>query len=257
MRLTPLLLTLLFGLTQNAHSVGLSGKCVKRQIRIAVIDTGFGYSGIKKDTKLCGIGHTDFSKDHNFIYMRPLSNLIPKDTVGHGTNIVGIIENYAKKSNVDYCIVILKFYSKDQTDKQNLKASIAAIQFATELKADFINYSGGGPSENAEEGRAVRKFLDQGGKFIAAAGNDGEEIGTGDTDFYPAMYDKRIVVVGNLDKYGVRSKTSNYGRFVNRWEMGEDVTGYGIKLSGTSQATAVATGKILAASENKCTLKKK
>lgn len=229
-------------------------KC--KQLQIAVIDTGFGYGDIKKDNKLCDGLHMDFSTDHTFSYMG-LSNFIPNDNIGHGTNIVGIIENYTKKTNVNYCIIILKFYSKNQTNEQNLKASIAAIKYATELKVDLINYSGGGPSGDPEEEEAVKKFLDQGGKFVSAAGNDAKNIGSGDANYYPAMYDKRIVVVGNTDKFGVRSKSSNYGNFVNRWEIGENVTGYGITLSGTSQATAVASGKILAKNKNKYDLVKK
>jgi subtilisin family serine protease len=247
-----LILILLILITSQAYA-----ECIKPQVKVAVIDTGFGYGDIKKDTKLCEGVHTDFTKDHMFKYMG-INNWIPLDIIGHGTNVVGLIEEYAKKSNVNYCIVILKFYSKNQSSTQNLKSSIAAIKFATEeLKVDYINYSGGGPSPDPEEKRAVEKFLNQGGKLIAAAGNDGKLIGSGDDEYYPAMYDKRITVVGSLDQRGFISKSSNYGKLVNRWEIGEEVTGYNITLTGTSQATAVATGKILANSENKCTLTKK
>ena len=149
-------------------------KCVKYQIKVAVIDTGFGYGNIKKDTKLCNMGHTDSSKEHMYKYMG-LNNLIPLDTIGHGTNVVGTIENNAK-SKVDYCIVILKFYSKDQTNHQNLRASISAINFANDqIGADIINYSGGGPDSDPEEQMAVTRSLNRGGKFIAAAGNDGKK----------------------------------------------------------------------------------
>lgn len=248
MKFTLLILTL--------FSLQAYGQCVKPQIKVAVIDTGFGYNKLPKDNRLCYWGHKDFTKK-GAQYIGE-GSFIPVDTVGHGTNIVGIIENYASKSNINYCIVILKFYSKNQSNLQNLKSSIAAIKFATdELKVDYINYSGGGPEEDAEEKQAVEKFLNQGGKLIAAAGNDGKLIGSWDAEYYPAMYDKRIVVVGNLGKNGFRARSSNYGKLVNRWEIGEEVTGYGITMTGTSQATAVATGKILANNENKCTLTKK
>ena len=230
-------------------------ECVKRQVKIAVIDTGFGYNKLPKDANLCYWGHKDFTKK-GLRYIGE-DSFIPVDTVGHGTNIVGIIEDYANKFNVNYCIVILKFYSKDQTNHQNLRASISAINFANDqIGADIINYSGGGPDSDPEEQMAVTRFLNRGGKFIAAAGNDGKKIGSGDEDYYPAMYDKRIVVVGSTDKYGIPSKWSNHGNFVNRWEIGENVEAYGITLSGTSQATAIATGKILAENKNQCILKK-
>lgn len=70
------------------------------------------------------------------------------------------------------------------------------------------------------------------------------------------MYDKRIVVVGNKDSFGTRIKSSNYGKLVNRWEIGENQEAYGITLTGTSQATAVATGKLIGENKNKCILKK-
>lgn len=59
-----------------------------------------------------------------------------------------------------------------------------------------------------------------------------------------------------LEKDGVQSKVSNYGKIVNRWEIGRSVSGYGIIQSGTSQATAVAMGKILSQNKNKCDIGK-
>ena len=233
-----------------------SAECIKKQLKVAVIDTGYGFNKEYKDAPLCEHGHKDFTKDDWGVHTLSFFG-VPPDLIGHGTNIVGVINNYAKRSNLDYCLVILKYYSNNQTDKQNLESSIKAIKYATELNVDFINYSGGGPGYNDEEKQAVKEFLDQGGQLIAAAGNDGKELGTfWGVDYYPAMYDKRIVVVGNLDKQGVKSKLSNYGKYVNRWEVGENITSYGITLTGTSMSAAVATGKIMANIENKCNLEK-
>ena len=66
------------------------------------------------------------------------------------------------------------------------------------------------------------------------------------------MYDKRIYIVGNLVKKDSRSiaNTSNYGEPVNTWEVGTNVLSrlpgksFGF-MTGTSQATAVKTGKIV------------
>lgn len=70
--------------------------------------------------------------------------------------------------------------------------------------------------------------------------------------YYPAMYSAKLVVVGNLNANGTRSDSSNYGTVVNAWEIGEDVLSFSpvvnssfVSLSGTSQATAVRTGKIV------------
>lgn len=170
------------------------------------------------------------------------------DTHGHGTNIVGIIDGYVSKSKVDYCIVVVKYYSSKQSGNENLEASVKALNYAANLKVDYINYSGGGVEFSGEEYKSVKRFLDQGGRFIAAAGNENSNLDL--SSYYPAMYDSRIIIVGNLTAHGVRSVLSNYGSVVKRWEVGEDIEAYRIVLSGTSQATAVATGKIV--SESKC-----
>lgn len=224
-----------------------------KQLRVAIIDTGFGYNNLGYGANLCDSGHKDFTDDGWLIGNSHTGKYIPLDLIGHGTNVVGIIDNYAKQYDVSYCIIVLRYFSKNQSGKENLKASIQAIKYATELKVDFINYSGGGIDPSSEEKSAVKEFLNGGGKFIAAAGNLGKKLGS-ETTFYPAMYDQRIVVVGNLDKNGKRAKSSNYGKYVNRWEKGEEVTAYDITLSGTSQATALVTAKILSKNKNKCEL---
>jgi subtilisin family serine protease len=240
------------------------GKEPCKPITIAVIDTGFGYNGLGNGAKLCYAGHVDFTDSKRFSYYGE-PNLIPTDTNGHGTNIVGIIDSYARKSKKDYCIMILKYYSSTQTGSQNLKAGTEAIKFADEMGADFINYSGGGPEFDEKEYLTIKRFLDRGGRFVAAAGNDAKNIDVRGNEYYPAKYDKRIVIVGNAKKHPpehvfvgnlteneVRSKSSNYGKSVNRWEVGEDVWAYGLVYSGTSQATAVATGKLVSETHRQC-----
>jgi len=220
----------------------------KKPITIAVIDTGFGWLYNKKfpTAKLCKYGHKDFTKE--FVYMRPDYTVhdVPIDTHGHGTNIVGVIQQQIKDPNKDYCLVIIKYYTVHQSGSQNLEAALNAFKYATNIKADIINFSGGGPEFSKLEFNIIKKFTDQGGIFVTAAGNDNQNIDVKETAYYPASYSLPIVVVGNNNFYGKKSKTSNYGNRVNRWEVGENVTAYGLTMTGTSQATAVATGKIVA-----------
>lgn len=201
---------------------------------------------------MCRFGHKDFSIDGQFTKEYATADPIPVDTHGHGTNIVGIIDGYASKAYINYCIVVIKYYSDNQPGEINLFATIAAVKYATNIKADYINYSGGGYTGNVGELIAVSKYIDGGGTFVAAAGNEGRNLDQPINAYYPAMDDKRIIVVGNKSESGVRSKSSNYGNVVKRWEVGENVTAYGITMTGTSQATAVATGKIVSTSHNKC-----
>lgn len=245
MRLIAFLLLSLFSLQSLAD-------CKKVPVKIAVLDTGFGYKNKGHEAKLCRFGHKDFSFDRQFTKDYATIAPLPLDTHGHGTNIIGIIDEYAKKAHINYCIVVIKYYSNGQSGQENLWATLKAIQYASNIGVDFINYSGGGPEKISLEYSLIKKFIDKGGKFVAAAGNDNHSLDIPQNAYYPAMEDKRIIVVGNSDKDGVKSKTSNYGNVVKRWEVGENVTAYGITMTGTSQATAVATSKLVSESNNKC-----
>lgn len=244
MKLMTLLL-LLFSLQSQAV-------CNKNPIKIAVLDSGFGYMDRGHIANLCRIGHKDFSIDKQFTSRYDTDSLVPLDMVGHGTNVVGIIDGYARKSNANYCIVVIKYYSERQTGEKNLLTSVEAIRYATDIGANIINYSGGGPESDEGERLAVKRFIDRGGKFVAAAGNDHSDLDLPENAYYPAMEDRRIIVVGNQDINGVKLQSSNYGNVVKRWEVGENVTAYGLTMTGTSQATAIATGKIIAESYSKC-----
>lgn len=225
--------------------VGAPGSCRAKPIRIGIIDTGFGYRDHGSPKHLCRTGHQDFSTERVSHLVGNI--LVPDDIDNHGTNIAGLIDANASKGSTPYCFVILKYYSSKQTGYQNLMAGINALRHANKLKLDVLNYSGGGPVRDDEEYLEIKKFLDRGGLVFAAAGNDSAFLDGVVNAYYPAMYDRRIFVVGNLDSKGQRVESSNYGPFVNTWENGTDQTGYGITLSGTSQATAVTTGKKIAA----------
>lgn len=236
------ILCILINLVVNTNSYS---KCQDLPVKVAVVDTGFGFQGKGKDAKLCLSGHKDFTESGFTV-----NELIPPDTIGHGTNVTGIIESYAQKAHINYCIVVIKYYRS--SGEGNLRNTILSFKHALSIGAKYINYSsiGGWPVE--EERLIVKKFLNSGGTLIVAAGNDGENIDFIRSGMYPAMYDKRIIVVGMLEKNGKRSNESNYGKIVNRWEIGRNVIGYGIIMNGTSMSTAVATGKILSKNKNRC-----
>lgn len=230
--------------------------CTIRPIVVAVIDTGFGYQDIGIEARLCNYGHKDFTNKNEYITDFNTKDPIPKDNHGHGTNIVGIIDDYAKQSGTNYCIVILKYYDASILHNNNLENTIKAINYATQIKADFINYSGGGYDKSPEEALAVKKFIDKGGKFIAAAGNEKINLDQKDIGYYPAMEDDRVISVGNAKEINenaiIPSGSSNYGNRVKRWEIGESISAFGLTMTGTSQATAVATGKIISTIKRKC-----
>src|SRR5271165_3404872 len=89
-------------------------QCANRPpLVIAVVDSGFGYQSKGSEAKLCKVGHQDFTSEQKFYNVPGIKVPVPLDLDSHGTNIVGIIESYLKPAHINYCIVILKFYSHD------------------------------------------------------------------------------------------------------------------------------------------------
>lgn len=242
-------------------SIALAGfgfKSNTKQIKVAIIDTGIDKSMLDKDF-LCKEGHKD------------LTGTGLHDNHGHGTHIAGLIEQYAKdvvldrgdsidklnSTSANFCLVIIKYYDPKSTS-DSLNNSIEAIEWAIKQHVDVINYSAGGTQPSALEKQKVIKALNKGIKFIAAAGNESSNIDK--VGYYPAKYDRRIYIVGSLVESKVRSPsalrdddiatTSNWGLSVNTWEVGTNVQSrfpgkrFG-KMSGTSQACAIKTGKIV------------
>lgn len=243
-------LALLLSLMLISHSANGKDFCGKKPLKIAIIDTGFGYKDEGFDKHLCKYGHRDFSIDGLIDITHNTEVPIPLDIIGHGTNIAGVIEDQINGDG--YCFVILKYYSVFQSMKQNLLASNEALSYANNLKVDVINYSGGGQIKDFKEHILVKTFLDKSGIFVAAAGNENQNLDSPENSYFPAMQDKRVIIVGNLSKNKKRVPSSNYGKRVTRWEIGENVTGNNITMTGTSQATAVATGKIVAKILKEC-----
>lgn len=209
-----------------------------RLIKVAVIDTGFGYSGSNANTKhLCKSEHVDLTSKQVYSKYDNVG-FVPLDSHGHGTNIAGIIDNNLKNEN--YCLVIIKYWASNEYNDEN---SLKAIAYATKIHADIINYSGGGTAKDEKEVKLVKAYLDQGGIFVAAAGNEKMDLTV--QGYYPAMDDPRVKVVGAIDTDGDKATFSNFGKRVNFWEIGEKVEGNGLVLSGTSQATAVETAKFV------------
>ena len=200
-----------------------SSMCYAKQIRVAVIDTGFDMT-YSLDTKLCETGHKSF---------------VPKQTIqdiyGHGTNIVGLITKYAERSN--YCLIIIKYY--DKNIKNNHVRFLKALEHAYNLNVDMINISAGGPGIFIPEYNLIKQILDSKIIINAAAGNESLNLDD-ECIYYPACYDERIFVISSKNTI-----KANKGEIVDKYENGKNQTGFGITLSGTSQATAIFTGKAI------------
>lgn len=202
-----------------------------KQIKVAVIDTGIT-DAYKHKSGLCKSGHFNFVTLNNEV----------RDTDGHGTNISGLIHKHANRN--DYCQLVYMYYDEKGTSTDNAKRMSGAIKMAIKNKVDFINISGGGNGYIAEEAAAIKQALDKGITVVAAAGNEGANLDNW-CNYFPACYDSRIIVVGSLNKEGKRSEFSNYGRAVKHYVYGEDRCANGVCNRGTSQATAIVTGRLI------------
>lgn len=223
----------------------------KHKLTVAVIDTGIADS-LRYSPMICKYGNQDFTgtglTDHH----------------GHGTHIAGLIDQNVKNKFVsntavtplpssianieaNYCIVVLKYYDP-KFKGDNMKAMSKAIRRAIDLNVDYINISGGGTDDSKSEKALIEEALNKGITLVFAAGNEHS-----DTDihpYYPASYDKRIIVVGNESQHHSRLPSSNWGSNVKYWEVGENAISYGegnttAMMTGTSQATAIKTGKLI------------
>lgn len=253
-----------------------------KTIKVVVLDTGFDYKStwpnihrIKNESglplarpKLCDSGHKDFSG----------TGL--QDTHGHGTHVAGIIATYAY--NLDYCLIIIKFTNGTGEGNAALN-SFNAIDYISGLDFDIFNYSGGGPQFSMREYRAIQKMLDMGKAVVAAAGNDdsggpkeinsliervsegkivNKNLKTGESfygayeGFYPAAYDVRVISVMNYNRYNQIHRSSKRGLAFSHSEMGVDVISLGLdnktsKMTGTSQATAKVTARLIRSASKK------
>jgi major intracellular serine protease len=220
-----------------------------KPIIVAVIDTGFdfksdwtavlkAYPKLRKP-RLCKFGHKTFTgKDLT-------------DNHGHGTHIAGTIAQWADNSN--YCIVVIKYFDPTVENPNLVEQTRLAFEYAMNIKADIINYSAGGEDRSEVECQLMKKILDAGIVIVAAAGNESKNVN--DVPYYPAMCDTRIRMIANVYSTGEYVQTSNITDNGPKSRHMYSEVGYNLMnlapnnqlrvMTGTSQATAVHTGKII------------
>lgn len=188
---------------------------------------------------------------HGWNYVSNTNKL--DDNHGHGTHIAGIIGAEAgnKKGitgiSPDVSLMILKYYDPKVPNTDNLKNTIAGINYAVKMGAHIINYSGGGTDFSKEEHDAIEAAERNGILFVAAAGN--ERSNSDEHHYYPADYKlKNIISVTAIDPTTEVLSSSNYGTdTVDIAAPGQNILSclpnstYGL-MTGTSQATAFITG---------------
>jgi len=243
-----------------------------RNIVVAVIDTGCdvkhedlqrnvwknpGESGLDskgQDKSNNGIdddgnGYVDDVHGWNFVS----GNNELTDNHGHGTHIAGIIGAEAGNGKgiagiaPDVSIMCLKYFDPKVPATDNLRNTVAAIHYASKMKVQIINYSGGGTEFSQEERDAIEEARRAGILFVAAAGN--ERSNSDVHKYFPADYGlPNIISVTAVDPNLQVLASSNYGTAtVDIAAPGQNIlsllpgNAYGY-MTGTSQATAFVTG---------------
>lgn len=219
-----------------------STEILAKTIGIAVLDTGINE---RVSTLIPICENINFTTDNKRY-----------DTHGHGTNITLLIHNQLRYSNLKYCFYILKVFGSESNSN---KPSVSAFEWIVKnsQQIQYINYSGGGLDFSGEENSSINIILNSGITMIVAAGNWNIKLEDYNCSVFPACYDKRIVVVGNGVSEEKKAASSNYGKRVTVWEDGNHKcvkvpkklfvpkTEYDICMSGTSQSTAIVTGKMV------------
>ncbi len=181
------------------------------------------------------------------------------DSHGHGTHIAGLVaKNTCKQLRIVFC------KSWHPKMRNGILPVIKCLRLADQYNVDLINYSGGGPIFSSLEKKVIVDLQENNILLVAAAGNERSNLSK--VGYYPASYDlSNIVAVGGVDKKGIKIKNSNYGPnrswdIKNRlfWELGKSVVSLGLpfylngirygskaKMTGTSQATAIFTNRLI------------
>lgn len=257
-----------------------------REITVCIIDTGAdmkhpdlinnfwvnkGESGKdklgrdKSNNQVDDDGNGYIDDVHGWNFAGNNNNL--SDVHGHGSHIAGIIGAEGgtgkgmKGVSPKVSMMILKYYDPAGNDMNNLVNTVKAIDYAVQMNCNIINYSGGGVAPSPEERAAIERANKKGILFVAAAGN--ERSNSDVRKYYPADYGlPNILSVTAIDRFQNVLPSSNYGeQTVDIAAPGNDIIStlpggqYGY-MTGTSQATAFATGVAALVMANNTQLRK-
>lgn len=205
-------------------------------IKIAVIDTGISPH---LDLEIAGgISYVDYTSSYY-------------DDNGHGTHVAGIIgalnNDYGIRGVAsDATIYSVKALSHEGTGY--VSNIIASLDWAIQNEMDIVNISIGIQTDSPALKAIIEKAYSKGILLVAAAGNDGNEMGLGDSIDFPAKYDQ-VIAVGAIDQFNKRASFSSTGSDLEVTAPGLNIlstslNGNYAEMSGTSMAAPFVTGQL-------------
>lgn len=210
----------------------------KKQIKVAVVDTGVDYNHPDlKDRVLKDLGY-------NFID----NSSDAMDDNWHGTHVAGIIAADAKNNtgiagvvgDYDIKIIPVKVLNAEGVGSSDIMAK--GIMYAVDAGADIINFSVGFDVKDAYIRDAIRYARSKGVFVVVSAGNNGINC-----DISSPAGDEGAYTVASINSMDERSIFSNYGYSIKVAAPGEGILstipggGYDYR-NGTSMAAPFAAG---------------
>lgn len=140
----------------------------------------------------------------------------PFDDNGHGTHVAGTIgaegNNAEGVVGVTWKVQLAALKTFDSQGYGPTSVSIEAIDYARMMGFHLTNNSWGGYYYNQSLYNAIEATHAAGQLFVAAAGNDGDDVEGGGFPLYPAAYDvSNIISVAATNHNDNRAWFSNYG----------------------------------------------
>ncbi len=182
----------------------------------------------------------------------------PEDENGHGTHTAGTVaalKNGVGVIGVAPHVKIMPLRFLGPQGQGSTADAILAIRYAVRMGARVISASWGGPGYSSYLAQAIQEATDAGVIFVAAAGNEGNDLSRQPT--YPASLPGVITVASS----GLGDRLSSFSNYDPNTVLisapGEQILSTHLKggykaLSGTSMATPQVSGAIaLAISKNR------
>jgi subtilisin family serine protease len=177
----------------------------------------------------------------------------PFDDQGHGTHVAGIMaarsHNQTGIAGIHQGARIMALKAFDHEGRGSLSTLLPALEYARQMQAQLTNNSWGGSAFSQFLYQEIDKAGQANQLFVAAAGNQG--LNLGNHPIYPASLGlDNIISVGAFNRQDQVSAFSNFGQeTVDLFAPGEDIfstlpgQSYGWK-TGTSMATPFVSASL-------------